>query len=99
MKLGTTPRQPITLVLAFFSSYYTYRIRMKPKSSGLNKVPTRNKASWAKLIFLACVSVPGFNDFEYYWSTKKRRPCSWFIPVTGRIETGISGWNRKFLVN
>ena len=40
---------------------------------------------------LACVSVTGFNNFEYYWSTKKRRPCSCFIPITGRIKTGISG--------
>ena len=36
-----------------------------------------------------CVSVTGFNNFEYYWSTKKRRPYSQFTPLTVQIRTLI----------
>ena len=32
----------------------------------------------------------GLNSFGYYWSTMKRRSCSWFVPLTGRMKEGIS---------
>lgn len=85
-----------------FQNCTNKRVWTKSKSWHINQEPNRYKAISFNFLCLAffgslvCVSVISSNIAEYYWSTKRKRPTSWFIPITGRNNTG-SWWKEPEL--
>ena len=79
------------------------RVRPKPKLSGLNQVPTRNKVpgfgSWVQSFQASwlLVSVPGFNSLEFTGNTKKIRPYSRPIPGSYWSNQEIPEFDQEYI--